>query len=279
MLFAAMTFDLERDWHGHDFNHGSSTWPYADRPNFDMVWTAVPRLLDLMDDFEIEATWFVSGEAVDECEDLLKEIISRGHEIGCHTHPFCHTEWFSGTHPNDQDADRLSNYPDHVVRLMVQKDTHKILKTLKYKPVSFRAGQLVYFERLLPIIKSLGYECDSSRRVFLRKPESIFNQTFSAYLDTDLVEVPVLINRCHKLRTLFSICSLKLLSPNFNVYFSHLIHPMVFGDKHLDTKNSLKTFTKILDIYSNNRVVLTTVQKLCHFLKNGFLSHCINTNV
>jgi peptidoglycan/xylan/chitin deacetylase (PgdA/CDA1 family) len=49
-----------------------------------------PRLLDLLDRYDAQATFFLIGSFVRSCPDLVKEIIARGHVIGNHTQ----------THPN-----------------------------------------------------------------------------------------------------------------------------------------------------------------------------------
>jgi peptidoglycan/xylan/chitin deacetylase (PgdA/CDA1 family) len=48
-----------------------------------------PKLLDLLDRFKAQATFFVIGKHARECPDLLKETAARGHIIGNHTdaHP------------------------------------------------------------------------------------------------------------------------------------------------------------------------------------------------
>jgi len=51
---------------------------------------ATPKLLDLLNRYQAKATFFVIGKFVRECTELTREIASRGHLIGNHTH----------THPN-----------------------------------------------------------------------------------------------------------------------------------------------------------------------------------
>ena len=49
-----------------------------------------PQLLDLLDQHEAKATFFVIGRFVSRCPALTREIVERGHQIGNHTE----------THPN-----------------------------------------------------------------------------------------------------------------------------------------------------------------------------------
>jgi peptidoglycan-N-acetylglucosamine deacetylase len=48
-----------------------------------------PKLLDLLDRYNAQATFFVVGRFVRECPQLVREIIARGHLVGNHTdsHP------------------------------------------------------------------------------------------------------------------------------------------------------------------------------------------------
>jgi peptidoglycan-N-acetylglucosamine deacetylase len=49
-----------------------------------------PKLLDLLDRYDAQATFFMIGKFVRECPELVKEIVARGHCVGNHTE----------THPN-----------------------------------------------------------------------------------------------------------------------------------------------------------------------------------
>ncbi len=48
-----------------------------------------PKLLDLLDRYNAKATFFLIGQYVRECPELVKETVARGHEVGNHTelHP------------------------------------------------------------------------------------------------------------------------------------------------------------------------------------------------
>ena len=49
-----------------------------------------PRLLDLLGQYQARATFFMIGQFVRECPDLVREVAARGHAVGNHTE----------THPN-----------------------------------------------------------------------------------------------------------------------------------------------------------------------------------
>lgn len=44
----------------------------------------VPRILDLLDKYQIKSTFFVPGHTIDTYPDICKEILKRGHEIAHH---------------------------------------------------------------------------------------------------------------------------------------------------------------------------------------------------
>ncbi|MEC8890423.1 MAG: polysaccharide deacetylase family protein, partial [Chloroflexota bacterium] len=45
---------------------------------------AMPRILDLLDEYEIKASFFVPGFIAETHVELIKNLVSRGHEIGHH---------------------------------------------------------------------------------------------------------------------------------------------------------------------------------------------------
>ncbi|MCF0190663.1 MAG: polysaccharide deacetylase family protein [Marinilabiliaceae bacterium] len=50
-----------------------------------------PKLLDVLDKYNIKATFFMIGEKVDKYPDIVKEVAKRGHTIGNHT--YFHNPW------------------------------------------------------------------------------------------------------------------------------------------------------------------------------------------
>lgn len=61
---------------------------YPDLPGdtyFEYGWTeAIPRLLDLWDEYEIKVTMFPVGKAIERNVELTKEVVRRGHECAAH---------------------------------------------------------------------------------------------------------------------------------------------------------------------------------------------------
>ncbi|MEM8883294.1 MAG: XrtA system polysaccharide deacetylase [Planctomycetota bacterium] len=79
----AFTIDLE------DYFHVSAFDDILDRADWDRqesrVEASTRRLLDLLDRFEVKATFFVLGWVADRKPDLVREVAERGHEIGAHS--------------------------------------------------------------------------------------------------------------------------------------------------------------------------------------------------
>ena len=81
---AMLTFDLD----------GVSSWirrdpTYADFPSLMSMAEygpsiATPRILDLLDKYDIKSSFYVPGFVAETHTDLIKEIFDRGHEIGHH---------------------------------------------------------------------------------------------------------------------------------------------------------------------------------------------------
>jgi peptidoglycan/xylan/chitin deacetylase (PgdA/CDA1 family) len=85
--------------------------------------TLTPRLLDILKERGIKATFFVVGRNVVEYPDIAKRIVNEGHEIANHT-------W---SHP------WLTRLSDSSVRNQLQKTSDAIKKTTGVRPVLFRA--------------------------------------------------------------------------------------------------------------------------------------------
>lgn len=87
----AVTVDIE-DWYHIPSVTGSPFSTYRDTDEFFTKWNGrydyltepTARVLDLLDVYDISATFFVVGEIVDRYPGLVEEIADRGHEVACH---------------------------------------------------------------------------------------------------------------------------------------------------------------------------------------------------
>lgn len=75
-----LTFDIEDWYQTSDFNIDTSLWDnYESR-----VYQNTIKILDLLDKYDVKATFFILGYTALKEPELVKEISNRGHEIGSH---------------------------------------------------------------------------------------------------------------------------------------------------------------------------------------------------
>jgi len=78
----ALTIDVEDYFQVNAFEH------YIPRENWDRyplrVAGNVARLLDLLDEYQVKATFFVLGWVAERVPGTVREIQARGHEVACH---------------------------------------------------------------------------------------------------------------------------------------------------------------------------------------------------
>lgn len=103
-----------------------------------------PLFLKLLAEEKISATFFITGDVATRYPDLIKEIVKQGHELG--SHGYSHKRF---DQMNEEEA---------------EKEIRQSLQVLRqYYPVlSFRAPNLEFPEKFLPLLKRNGIEADSS---------------------------------------------------------------------------------------------------------------------
>lgn len=93
----AVTVDVE-DWYHIPSVTGSPFSEYGSVDDFFTNWKgrydflsdSTKRVLDLLDEFGLRATFFVVAEIIDYYPGLLEKIVARSHEIACHgLHHIC----------------------------------------------------------------------------------------------------------------------------------------------------------------------------------------------
>ena len=105
----------------------------------------VPRVLALLDEFAIKATFFVPGHTVDSFPAEVESILKAGHEVAHHS--YAHVD------PSEQPA------ADE------RKDMERAWKTLErigVKPLGFRSPSGDYSAATLGLIEEFGFVYDSS---------------------------------------------------------------------------------------------------------------------
>lgn len=76
-----LTFDLEHWYNGYRYRGGCGWEKYPARDHF-----AVERLLNLLEELQYKATFFVTGVFSVQFSSLMKDIVKAGHEIASHSY-------------------------------------------------------------------------------------------------------------------------------------------------------------------------------------------------
>ncbi len=124
-----LTIDLESDFET------------AQTKSFELI----AQLLDLLDDYDAKATFFVVGNLIKGREAIIKEISRKGHEIGSHS--------WSHSYLTKLNVQQLE---EEIVK------TKEALKKLKIPCVGFRAPYFLPHEHQFPLLKEHGFLYDSS---------------------------------------------------------------------------------------------------------------------
>ena len=112
---------------------------------FDAAWGSdkTRKILDILDAYNVRATFFLTGFWVDDNEDLVAEIAARGHLVANHSENHLHMNGLS-------DADKISE---------IESVEQKIEKILGEKPLYFRAPFGEYDDSLIKILGQKGVQC------------------------------------------------------------------------------------------------------------------------
>lgn len=106
---------------------------------------AIPRILDMLDRLEIEATFFTPGWTVDQFTGSVEEIVSRGHELAAHG--YLH--------------ERLAEISKEAEEQAFQRGLAAFEK-VGVKPEGFRAPYWLISDRTIGLMRRLGFKYDSN---------------------------------------------------------------------------------------------------------------------
>ncbi len=70
---------------GESFYHGDRSRPALALTFDDGPSESTPKLLEVLDKYQVPATFFMCGENVRRCPDVAREVVARRHELGNHT--------------------------------------------------------------------------------------------------------------------------------------------------------------------------------------------------
>ncbi len=143
----ALTVDVEDYFHVSAFAESIKRHDWENHPL--RVEKNTRLLLDLFDEYQVKATFFVLGWVAERTRDLVKEIAARGHEVACHG--YSHQLVFNQS-PDvfREETLRSKNLLEEIVQAPVR---------------GYRAASYSITERslwALDILAEAGFEYDSS---------------------------------------------------------------------------------------------------------------------
>lgn len=143
-MLASISLDLDNKW-SYMKTHGDPGWESF--PSYLPV--LVPRVLDLLDECGLKITFFIVGQdaVLEGNHDVLKQISSRGHEVG--NHSFHHEPW-------------LHLYSPEQVIEEFEKSERAIEQATGVSPKGFRGPGFSYSPTVLSVLRDRGYVYDCS---------------------------------------------------------------------------------------------------------------------
>jgi peptidoglycan/xylan/chitin deacetylase (PgdA/CDA1 family) len=117
------------------------------------------RVLDVLDRYQIPATFFIPGYTADSFPDAVKEIARRGHEIG--HHGYLHES------PTEYLGDPGGE------RAMYEKGTEALERVAGVRPAGYRSPGWDLTENSIRLLAELGFRYDSSQYDSPRIPQRI----------------------------------------------------------------------------------------------------------
>ena len=112
---------------------------------FDASWGGdkTMKILDLLDEYNAKATFFLVGIWVDKYPELVKAIAERGHEIGNHSDSHAH----------------FTQISESQIRQELDGCSDKIEALTGVRPTLFRPPYGDYNSKVVTIVRDEGYEC------------------------------------------------------------------------------------------------------------------------
>ena len=143
MIRNALTIDLEY-WYSPELVRG-----FVVGNKDDLIIEMTKPVLDVLDEFDVSATFFVLGEVAKKYPELVEEVYERGHEIG--SHAYSHKTLY------ELGKDKFENE----INLSVQLLQH----ITKEKPIGFRAPSFSVNNSTgwaFEVLEKHGFKYDSS---------------------------------------------------------------------------------------------------------------------
>lgn len=174
----AITVDIE-DWYHLPPITGAPSSKYKDVPSFFSKWNSrydylsqpTKSVLDLLQELNIKATFFVVADVVEHYPGLIENIAEKGHEIACHgLHHACKI------HPKTKEP-LMTPAEFRQCTLQAKKMLEKVSGQ---GVIGYRAPNAYIGGWMLDILEEIGFKYDSSVSV-----NSLYNKTDSSLKNVD----------------------------------------------------------------------------------------------
>jgi polysaccharide deacetylase family protein (PEP-CTERM system associated) len=139
-----LSFDVEDWFHSHNLRPALD-WEAWDDYEFRVVENT-HRILDLLDDHETKATFFVLGYVAERAPELVAEIDDRGHELASHGY----------------NHELLYEQSTEAVRDDIRRSVDLLRSVTEQSIRGYRAPTFSITEDALDVLAELGFEYDSS---------------------------------------------------------------------------------------------------------------------
>lgn len=147
------------------------------------VRTGVPRLLNLLDEYDVPATFFTPGHTLDSFPERSRDVWEAGHDIQ-------HHGW---SHLNPSQFESRKDERDDIERAI-----GSIERITGERPTGYRSPAWDFSEHTLGILQDLGFEWDSSQMAddytpyYVREGwEAPSDDVYRSGTETDILEFPV----------------------------------------------------------------------------------------
>lgn len=135
-----VSFDVD-DEYGVINRHGADSWYWRSQAKYDQE-TGIWRVLEILKDFDLTATFCWVGRAAEDRPDAVRAAHNEGHEIA--THGWDH-RYFSTMTPEEQRADLIRT----------RETLEQITGT---QPVGHKTPGWYFNEHTVPVLQELGFQ-------------------------------------------------------------------------------------------------------------------------
>ncbi|MBQ6062968.1 MAG: polysaccharide deacetylase family protein [Prevotella sp.] len=239
-----LTFDIE-EWYLEKAFHGNR------KERYDLFDLHLNKILDLLEERNILATFFCLGKMATDFPQVVKKIVSKGHEIGCHSNKHV---WLNKMSYNEVDEDT------HCAIDSLEQLVGKKIKGYRAPAFSIGENNKWAFE----ILHKYGIEYDAS--VYPAARDFGGFPTFG-------YKTPVIISYNGIQIKEFPICMTKLFGKDLAYsgggYFR--MFPLWYVLNTAKKNNYVMTYFHIGDILPGNRKIISRTEYENYFKEKGTL--------